>query len=285
MALYFGSNKSGKVNVIKKERFDEGYELGYDEGYETGKQDFGAVATESGVEVVLENVNETDHTVAVNLTSETITDFSGVNLTVRGGNLFNAQYEDKTNVAGTYEYGNNFIINKGVRPSGETRLIYTKQYPAGTYTLSCKTTYSLSGNYSFRLLCTKAYSGGTYNATYKSYWKEIANLNNPNASFTFTVNEPFEIGFSYNANNPYGRMETTDIMLTLTEKSVEYEPYFEPITYQLNANGKMQMENIASTMILSTDSDDVIINAEYYLDSAKEIEKYKNIILDLGGEI
>lgn len=286
MALYFGSTKSGKVNVIKKERFDEGYELGYDEGYETGKQDFGIKATESGTEVTLENVNEHKHDISVNLTSDTITDFTGVNLNVSGKNLATAEqvyakHKSKTNKtvdgrscisllgSGNFEY----IIEGGFKENTQ----YTISFEMATWQRANFPNETHS--YTLRVTYTDGKYGWISGAQTWNVWKKRTLV----TAAGKTVKSIGQVG--YDNVGVYIDKDTFLIYEGAITDPV-YEPYFEPFTIEANTNGDVEgLESVASTIYLDTDTENVTINAEYYLDGEKEIEKYKNIILDLGGEI
>lgn len=154
----------------------------------------------------------------------------GMSVILRGENLFNAQGGRSYEIhISEFSFGNNFIKKKNTRTAGEDRIIFSNQYPSGTYTLSFKSKYSFEGWYSVRLMCTKTFTGGTYNSVYKAYYKDIASNTDPDVTYSFTVNDTFEIGFGFNTTSAsgYGTMELYDITLTPTSQAVEYKPYFE----------------------------------------------------------
>ena len=83
----------------------------------------------------------------------------------------------------------NGVINDSSIGSGNGDfLLWSEQYPAGTYTFSCA--WEGSGMNGVRFLCTKAFTGNSgYVSLYTAYYKDI-----PSNEITITLDEPFGIG-------------------------------------------------------------------------------------------
>ena len=252
------------------------------EVFELGKQDFGTKGVASGTELILENVNEHKHMVSVNLTSDTITDFSGVSVKTKGENLFNQE---------------GMLTDSNFTKAEYNELDCIKIIPTSVgHKFPCE----IPANTDFRLSFEIAYPKGIDMYGYFVYEDGTKSNNALSRSSTSNMEYFSKVNgythlthtkkivavvlqfYSYTTAPYYIR----NFMINVGTEYKDYEPYAEPAEYQANANGIVEdVESFHSTMYLSTDIEGVTINAEYYLDGAKELEKYKNIILDLGGEI
>lgn len=165
---------------------------------------------------------------------------NGMSVILRGENLFNAQGEVAFGAGySRFEYGNNYVTNRTVTPSAADHVVFSKTYPAGTYTISAKGEYAGDG-FTYRFLCTAKSNGGTYNSYYKSYYFDFLNTTSPQTSFTFTTTEDFQIGFAMSGTPTYLRGTIYDIMLTPTSQAVKYKPYVEEtieIPTSIDVNG------------------------------------------------
>ena len=70
------------------------------------------------------------------------------------------------------------------------------------------------------------------------------------------------------------------------DKCTGYEPYVEPITYSVNADGTVDgVKSIYPTTFLFTDTEGATIEAEYNKDINKAFCELQNAIINLGGTI
>ena len=68
------------------------------------------------------------------------------------------------------------------------------------------------------------------------------------------------------------------------DKCTGYEPYVEPITYSVNADGTVDgVKSIYPTTVLFTDTEGATIEAEYNKDINKAFCELQNAIINLGG--
>lgn len=258
--------------------------------YEAGKQHYGLKASVTGVkEITIENVNEHKHNVPITLTSETITDFSNVNITARGKNL--CDYTIIKNSVYSSQTVDIYDVVAGITRkclaydcAGRSKSILggfkaNTQYTASFVFASQPT----SSNSASRPFCF-FYDDGTYSYVgYKTYDDHTFTRIQGVSTKGKTV-----VGIGVPNHDTKAKVYLDINTLLLFEGNVTspiYESYVEPITYQANANGEVEgVESISPSMVIISDTEDVTINTECYLDGAKEVEKYKNIILNLGGE-
>lgn len=153
---------------------------------------------------------------------------NGMSVILRGENLFNAQGEVAFGAGfSRFEFGNNYVTNRSVAQAAADFIVFSKTYPAGTYTISAKGEYG-ADNFAFHFLCTASFSGGTYNSYYKSYYSTFVRDESPYETITFTTTKDFSIGFAYSGYpTDFKKGTIYDIMLTPTSQAVEYKPYIE----------------------------------------------------------
>ena len=77
-------------------------------------------------------------------------------------------------------------------------------------------------------------------------------------------------------------VDYTNIMISTSD--VPYEPY-ESETYTPDEDGKIEINSISPIMNISSDTPNVIINADYNRDINKAFEQLQNVILSLGGNV
>ena len=74
-------------------------------------------------------------------------------------------------------------------------------------------------------------------------------------------------------------------MITL-DTPTEYEPYIEPIMYDVPADGVVEgVTSLYPSTTLYTDTQGAVIDCTYYQDGKKVKENLIDMILELGGVI
>lgn len=77
-----------------------------------------------------------------------------------------------------------------------------------------------------------------------------------------------------------------DVQLEVGESATEYEPYIESTTYTPNSDGTVDnVKSIYPSVTLSTDTNGVLIECEYYQDAIKLKQNLTDAILSLGGTL
>ena len=142
------SEYAGKIDDVydegfdwgKKEGYGEGFDAGLNQGYEDGQQSIIDSAkvmhiTERGSFIVIDDIADIKQNISIQLTSNSITDFNNIPLTICRNNIFNGELESGT-----------FNGNTGALNTSTTR-VRTKDYielSAGNYTLA---TYNSNNNF------------------------------------------------------------------------------------------------------------------------------------------
>ena len=77
-----------------------------------------------------------------------------------------------------------------------------------------------------------------------------------------------------------------NIMITPKGNDATYEPFIEPTEYTVSADSTVEgVKAIYPSTTLTTDTDGVVISAEYNRDTNKVIEQLTQAIISLGGNI
>ena len=279
--------------------YDEGFDEGYDEGYEDGEpnididEDYLNKVEVSGTGyVVAENVLGISHPLSVKLTSDTITDFSGITVCRSGRNLVRYPYVDGnvTKDGITFTDKGNGIVNISGDANGEenAEYIFAREFPLkkGTYTLSANCDGNHNGTftyYVYDMVQKKAIS------TVKCH-KATNNVNT-----TFTIDEDIEKVYVKVLLASSNTTVNADVSVQL-EYGTEASPFelFDGYTTHLvNADGTVDgLMSICPTTVLCADDDTVDISMSYYKNEGngeetddrydEGYEDGKNSVVNLG---
>ena len=220
-------------------------------------------ATASGKTVRVDDVADIAHRLGVALSSDTVTDFSGVTVS---------------------RYGKNLIFNGGEATSlinGVTfdRLSNGQIKLSGSVSGTAGATFFVWGNTS-NLLKIKVdtdmvLSGCPYGGSAKTY-RLMARIVKADGSYSYPQDMgngiviPSGSTIDYIYINVVKDYSITDEIifkpqLELGASVTDYEPYIEPQTATAEADGTVKgLTSLSPTMTLLTDNEDVTINLEYY---------------------
>ena len=219
-------------------------------------------------------------------------DVSGVSVKKYGKNLLDINNIAKLVNANAVVEGNSLLITKTNTTNAFSNVYYTfgdlSQYVGKTLTLNCKNESSYAWI---------AYIGG-----YSDGWVSPPSLigkqidGNTETSFTFTVPEIDDASELclriQSGNNSIATNETyklSNIQVEIGEVSTEYEPYKEPTTYNVNADGTVEgVTSVYPTTTLLTDTGavvDVTYNRDINKAFAELEEKLTQAIVSLGNNI
>lgn len=252
------------INEMQVYAYNSGHSEGYDEGKTDGVAEGKAEglkegklallreskymnAIKSGTVVTADAVTPLEHYVSVQLSSDSVTDFSAVNVKQYGKNLINP-----SEIMYGKELASGQIVDSPIWYV--TSLIPVK--PNTTYALS-GTSSNYSVEYDANGLFLKAKNLGVFttdsNARYVRFNSLIDGYDNP--------------------------------QLELGTIATEYEPYIEPTTYTATADGRVtDVKKLSPSMTFVSDTDNVTINVTYLRDIDTYID---NLIMNValtGGE-
>lgn len=269
--------KTGITDVIKSgkmaDQINEVYKAGQIALLKNSKY---MNATKSGAIISVNDVSPIEHNLDIKLTSDTITDFSGVTVTRCGKNLFdlNNVKTSSTNLSKSLTKTENGFSFKRISQNATSCVSADIYLPIGNYRIKgecmqsdgLKAGWGILKNGSFIINLS---SQGTINHTFKITEARVYSLN-------------FYCSYSSPANTT---AIFENIQLECGSSATEYEPYIKPQTATANADGTVEgITSLSPNMTLFTDTDGVSINCQYYRDIDLYID---NLITDIaltGGE-
>lgn len=232
------------------------------EFYKGNTKVFGYNDSKQGKVITADNVHPIEHNLKIKLSSDSVTDFSGVNVTRCGKNIFDADA-----VLPSLENPNlPYDICKWIKQKDGS---FFMQNIGGLERYKWfENTTGYGGQVSFSL-ATKANNGtGELNTlniifTYTDGSKESLNVRNDTDYTTYTFKTDAKKTLSYIYQSYHSNVATyiKDIMITFGTDT-EYEPY-NLQTVTANADGTVEGITGLPNMTLLTDTDGVVINCEY----------------------
>ena len=254
--------------------FTNGYNLGLEEGKPLGKlellQDSEYMnAKVSGTAIAVNDVNAVEHSVGCYLTSDTITDFSGIEVSRYGKNLFDKDFasviSNWTNHIGGYKYIKVFV-GKG----NTVTVSYQQDLVTG---MDCP--------YTMIRLSPDGESD------YWIYHQTVDGLINKKATVTSIEDYIYVRANVFNDETRARFMQYigNDLQIEINPTATPYTPYIEPVTYTAKSDGTVEgVTSISPNMTLLSNNNGVVINANYLRDIDTYID---NLITDValtGGE-
>lgn len=205
-------------------------------------------ATASGKVIRVDDVSPIEHNLKVDLTSDTLTDFSGVSVTRYGKNLLKTDERKVTytTVNVTVSSGVFSVVGTSAQSGGRNnRLTPIITLAAGTYTVSSE---------------DKKLSKYVQNAVNNAV---ITAFSSVSVTFTLETETDIYIGSNFISGTVYD--EHFHVWIEAGSTSTDYEPYKEPQTAIASADGTVNgLTSLSPTMTLIPDTSSVNINLEYY---------------------
>lgn len=264
MADYVGvcdsiREKTGENAVIKSGELAEQVGKIYESGKNSMIDESKIIEkTASGIgSVTVDDVSEIPHKISVQLSSDTITDFSGVKVSRFGKNLF-----DKNKIeASTNGLSKNLIItNNGFSfqriSANATSSVWCMVYlTAGTYYIKGECSQSDGLNCGWAL----------YDVENAKYIENNSSRGTVNHKFTVTESKIYKLSFYCNYSSVADTTATySNIQLEKGTTATEYEPFTET-TYSANADGTVEgITSISPYMTLQSDIENVSITMTYH---------------------
>lgn len=263
-----------EVQTASDGGFEKGYEQGYTEGSENGYKDglmegqeqsaskFGILNEVTGTNIVTcDYVNENEHSVEVKLSSDTVTDFSGVMVKCLCKNFWNKDYASNED---------NWVKrNNSVYPS-----IPVFVGKGSTVTISYSDIETGISNIYFAIskdgTNTNLYSW-MYHATSTGLYKNVYTLVAENDYIYPCYSGSFDNVIQYISN---------ELQIELSPYKTDYKPYTEK-TYTANADGTVDgITSISPTMNIICEGVD--ISAKYYCCPSVEYDRFWDIFQEYG---
>ncbi len=244
-------------------------------------------ATASGAAVALPDVSSVEHEVAVQLSSEVLTDFSAVTVKRYGKNLLPFPYKDKTKSAGgiTFTANDDGTITANGTATSDT--VFVLCGGSGMNAMPLK--------YAFVTGETYVYSTGAilpagveicnflYDANGKTHSGRT--VSSGTHSKTLTISEDNLRLYSYFRIAKSTVLDNFTIypMIEKGATATEYEPYIVT-EHTPHADGLVTLPNLSPVMTLATDTDGVTIDCSYLRDIDTYIDNLTMNVALTGGD-
>ena len=232
------------------------------EDYEIPRaDDFGVVAENSGVGGTgTKYVHGKEHDVKVRLTSDTITDFSGVTVKRVGKNLFD--------------------INKYIVQSDNNQIGFDISL------LKIGETYTISSKKPLTWLKISDAAAG-YNSlqitdTFRRHTFKMSRHEN------ISKNKKQYLWLAYSGGSTpitnIAELDGFDIQIEQSKYATEYEPYAETI-FTANADGTVDgITSITPVMHIATETENVTVHSKCYREANSSYKDYEEILTDFFGD-
>lgn len=225
----------------------------------------------SGEAVSANDVIDIEHNIPCQLTSDTVTDFSSVNVSRYGKNLLNQELLLKYF---TKQDDGSYSANSVITTADIHRI--NVNLPPAVYTISV--TCNTPEGADYRPIVY--YADGTT----KSKWYD-----NPgewmNMTFTTDGNAIAQVGFTYSSTLKQACLKFRDFQIELGSTQTAFEEYKGEQTTTATADGTVEgITSIAPSMTVLTDTEGVVINANYYKDPDIVISNLAQSVALSGGE-
>lgn len=226
----------------------------------------------SGEHVIsLDDVSSIPHKVAVQLSSDTVTDFSTVKLTTCGKNWFN-QYAAPTNNISPYYTGVDI-----------TNLANTLKGNFYYASIALKEGKTIPETRNCGLVSLNA--SGSIEAM---WFVQNGSITNTEIIFTPWVGRQMAIATNSSDRKYWDAFTDAFEIQVGTKEAYADKPSIEPFiggTYTPNADGTVNVKSVSPVMNIFCDTEGVAINCDYNRDINKAFAELQNAIISLGGNI
>lgn len=243
--------------------------------------------TLSGTIVTANDVSPIEHSLAIKLSSDTLTDFSNVGVSRLGKNLYNLYDENVKNNNGVNAFDtivkeNNQLIltedNSVLVSNMPVLIFYKSELPKGTYILSYNYNFENSLPVAIRPNEFLYYADDTIVAIDK-----LVDVTEGTQTRTITLSKDctLRIDFYQHINSAAEEHSSktiykaifSNIQLEVGSTATDYEPYIEPQTVTANADGTVEgLTSISPDMTVTTDTEGVVIDMTYNADTKMYID-------------
>ncbi|MBE6671338.1 MAG: hypothetical protein E7593_03950 [Ruminococcaceae bacterium] len=187
-------------------------------------------------------------------------DLSTARVTRYGGSLIDLNYIEK--ISGTPT-----VNGDSLKISGYMAQLYI-DLPPGTYTFHAKS--SRTGDYGGGV-SIMFYNGTTNLGDAYNFYK--ADILNPSYTFTMPQTANRVRIIFYGGNSTSNTSATYENVMLNLGTARGYEPYKQPTTHSINSDGTVEgVISLYPTTTLTTDTDGVVLDVEYNVDTKKYID-------------
>lgn len=188
---------------------------------------------------------------------------------------FTILYKDGTNINAVVT-GKNFAqINSVSFPVNKDKTIVFKGKISGDFVLSWKNNLTGIAQSSSSLIGWMYEDGSTDYDVSINNSKGFVKISNKTITQIFVTNWSGATGGSVD-----------NIQLEVGKTQTDYEPYIEPKTYLINADGTVEgVTSIYPTTTITSDTEGVVFDVEYNRDINKAFAELHNAIISLGGNV
>lgn len=214
--------------------------------------------------IVIDDMSSVKQKLNVQLTSDTVTDFSSVKLFTADKNLINPQDVDENGLSNyfvTFEHNNDGTVTCTSKRTIQTVVTFYATVAPGTYTFSSPKQDEIDKWF--------MYTSTDNGETWGSAW--IVDVSTNSVTRTFT--EYYKLKFA--CYIPANSTITLQVQLEQGNTVTDFKPY-NGSTYNSHSNGLIQdVDSISPYMMMYTDTANVIINTEYKTidDTEKKIQQ------------
>lgn len=213
--------------------------------------------TKSGSAISVNDVSVVEHNLRIKLTSDTITDFTGIEVRRYGKNLWNKEYAaNKSNwkqINSSYD-GISIYVGKG----NKVTISYKNTLGTGLgFYTAVMTEFSTADAVSIWL-----------------YHNGISSMTNRTVTLT-AIEDYIYVRTSDRAVSYQNFMKYigNDLQIEIGETATELKPYIEPQTAIAIAGGTVEgLTSLSPNMTLVSDTEGVVINLEYNIDTKMYID-------------
>ena len=220
--------------------------------------------TVSGESIAVYDVNSVEHNLNINLTSDTVTDFSDITVSRYGKNIFDIKQMKIGSMSKNLVIEENGFSFQRVITKATSYVAVTIRLEKGIYFLSGDVIQSdgLNGGW------------GVYDNQKGLYLVNSSSSGLVKERFTIEESKEYSINFYCNYNSVEDtQAEYKNIQLELASSATDFENYKPLQTVTANSDGSVKgITSISPNMTLFVDRDDVTINCEYNADTKRYID-------------
>ncbi len=174
-----------------------------------------------------------------------------------------------------YSHGSSLTQTGGTNPQKTLEIL-----PGNTYTVSAILADDPQGvKGRLRLLYTIEGEGASVNGAYVQQGETAQVSANIPVGAT-------DIRVLFQKNSQSGSMTWENIQVEVGDVATDYEPYVEPVEYEVFADGTVEdVTSVYPTTTLMTDTEGAVIDCTYNRDINKAFEELYNAIISTGGNV
>lgn len=235
--------------------------------------------TASGSAILIDDISPVEHTMTVQVSSDTVIDLTAVRLKCCGKNIFdkNSLSASDGDKSKNLQFTENDFSFQRIGTRATSQVSVALFLAKGVYRIKANSTQSdgLNGGV------------GIFDKEKGAYILNASSRGNVNETFSVDISKKYIIGFFCNYKSPEDTTVTySNVQLEFGTVSTDYEPYITPIEYTPTADGTVEgVTSLYPNTTLITDTDGVLIDCEYNRNINKAFAELQQAIISLGGNV